>query len=104
MAELLERKDMTDPSQHGWTVDYLVRRTDGEQLHVEVRCWERAYESARRARNESALEAIAERGERAALEAAERAESPTVRGAVMISLWFDPADGGTLREQVSYER
>ena len=48
MAELLERHDLTDPSQHGWAVDYLIRREDGEQLHVEVRCWDRAQEAARR--------------------------------------------------------
>ena len=104
MAELLERRELTDPAQHGWAVDYLIRRADGEQLHVEVRCWDRAQEAARRAGNDLALEAIAEHGEQAALEAAERAESPAARGAVMISLWFDPADDGNLRERVSYER
>jgi hypothetical protein len=104
MAELLERNDLTDPSQHGWAIDYLIRRDDGEQLHVEVRCWDRAHEAARRAANDPALTAIEERGEQAALEAAERAESPAARGAVMISLWFDPADEGNLRERVSYER
>lgn len=26
------------------------------------------------------------------------------RGAVMISIWFDPADHGSLRQRVSYER
>ena len=104
MAELLERHDLTDPSQHGWAVDYLIRREDGEQLHVEVRCWDRAQEAARRAGNDPALAAIEARGEQAALDAAERAESPATRGAVMISLWFDPADEGNLRERVSYER
>jgi hypothetical protein len=104
MAELLERSDLTDPSQHGWAVDYLILRADGERLHVEVRCWERAHEAARRGANETALVAIDERGVSAALEAAERAESPATRGAVMISLWFDPTDEGNLRERVSYER
>jgi hypothetical protein len=33
MAELLERKNLTDPSQHAWTLDYLIRRTDDERLH-----------------------------------------------------------------------
>jgi hypothetical protein len=40
----------------------------------------------------------------AALEAAELAESPAARGAVVISIWFDPADNGNLRQNVSYER
>jgi len=51
-----------------------------------------------------ALAAIADHGLTAALESAERADSPASRGAVMISIWFDPADDGRLRERVSYER
>ena len=31
MAELVERRDLTDPSQHGWALDYLIRRDDGEE-------------------------------------------------------------------------
>jgi hypothetical protein len=31
-------------------------------------------------------------------------ESPAARGAVVISIWFDPADRGNLRRRVSYER
>jgi hypothetical protein len=27
-----------------------------------------------------------------------------VRGAVVISIWFDPADEGNLRQNISYER
>jgi hypothetical protein len=38
------------------------------------------------------------------LEAAELAESPAARGAVVISIWFDPADDGNLRQNISYER
>jgi hypothetical protein len=104
MAELLETRDLTDPTQHGWAVDYLIRREDGEELHVEVRCWDRAHEAARRSGNDSSLRAIDDRGVQAALEAAEEAESPTERGAVMISIWFDPADDGSLKQRVSYER
>jgi hypothetical protein len=104
MADVLETHDLTDPSQHGWAVDYLIRREDGEELHAEVRCWDQAREAAERAGNDSALAAMAERGEGAALDSAERAESPATRGAVMISIWFDPADDGNLRERVTYER
>jgi hypothetical protein len=104
MADVLETHDLTDPSQHGWAVDYLIRRDDGAELHVEVRCWDQAREAAERAGNDAALAAIADRGEHAALDSAERAESPAARGAVIISIWFDPADDGNLRERVSYER
>jgi len=104
MADLLDTNDLTDTSQHGWAVDYLIRRSDGEELHAEVRCWDRAHEAAERAANDVALTAIDDRGLAAALESAERADSPAARVAVMISIWFDPADDGTLRERVSYER
>ena len=104
MADLVQTHDLTDTSQHGWAVDYLIRREDGAELHAEVRCWDRAHEAAERAANEAALAAIADHGLVAALESAERVDSPATRGAVLISLWFDPADDGRLRERVSYER
>ena len=104
MAELIHANDLTAPSQDGWAVDYLIRREDGEELHVEVRCWNAARVAAERAGNATALEAIADRGVAAALESAETAESPATRGAVVISIWFDPADDGKLRQNVSYER
>ena len=50
------------------------------------------------------LAAIADRGSAAALEYAELVESPATRGAVLISIWFDPADDGKLRRRASYER
>jgi hypothetical protein len=104
MAEVVETRDLTAPSQDGWAVDYLIRREDGEELHAEVRCWERAHATAERAANAEALAAIADRGNAAALEYAELVESPATRGAVVISIWFDPADEGRLRRRVSYER
>jgi hypothetical protein len=104
MAEVVETFDLTDPAQDGWAVDYRIRRGDGEELHAEVRCWEKARVAAKRAANAEALAAIADRGIAAALEYAEVAESPATRGAVMISIWFDPADEGNLRRRVSYER
>jgi hypothetical protein len=104
MAELIESVDLTAASQSGWAIDYRIRREDGEELHAEVRCWDAGRAAAERAGNAEALEAIAERGVSAALQAAELAESPAVRGAVVISIWFDPADEGNLRQNVSYER
>ncbi len=104
MAEVVETIDLTDPSQDGWAVDYRIRREDGEELHAEVRCWEKARSSAERASNAEALAAIADRGNAVAREYAELVDSPATRGAVMISIWFDAADDGNLRHQVSYER
>ena len=104
MAEVVDAHDLTEPSQDGWALDYRIRRQDGEVLHAEVRCWERAHAAAERAGNAEALAAIADRGISAALEYAERVESPATRGAVLISIWFDPADEGNLRRRVSYER
>lgn len=104
MAALLETHDLTDPSQHGWAVDHQIRRDDGEELHAEVRCWDKARESAERAGNADALGAMADRGVAAALEYAELVDSPVDRGSVLISIWFDPADAGNLLRRVSYER
>jgi hypothetical protein len=83
MAEVVETHDLTSPAQDGWAVDYRIRRVDGEELHAEVRCWERARTAAEKAANADALAAIADRGSAAA---------------------FDPADEGKLRRRVSYER
>jgi len=52
MADLVRTHDLTDASQHGWAVDYLIQREDGAELHVEVRCWDRAREAADKASNE----------------------------------------------------
>jgi hypothetical protein len=104
VANVVETRDLTAPEQDGWAVDYRIRRADGEEIHAEVRCWERAHHAAEQAANAEALAAIADRGVASALEYAELVESPAARGAVLISIWFDPADNGTLRRRVSYER
>jgi hypothetical protein len=104
MAEVVEISDLTAPSQNGWALDYRIRREDGEELHAEVRCWDKAQSAAEQAANTDALAAIADQGRAAALEYAEQVESPSTRGAVLISIWFDPADEGRLRHRVSYER
>jgi hypothetical protein len=61
MAEIVEAHDLTMPLQDGWAVDYRIRREDGEELHAEVRCWERAHAAAEQATNTDALAAIADR-------------------------------------------
>jgi hypothetical protein len=104
MAEVVETHDLTDPTQDGWAMDYRIRRADGEELHAEVRCWDKARVAAERAANADALAVIADRGIAAALEYAEAVDSPATRGAVLVSIWFDPADEGNLRRRVSYER
>ena len=104
MAEVVETHDLTVPTQDGWTVEYRIRREDGEELHAEVRCWEKAHAAAERAANAEALAAISDRGVTAARVYAEMVESPAKRGAVLISIWFDPADDGNLRRRVAYER
>jgi len=103
MAELVETYDLTAPLQDGWAMDYRIQGDDGEELHAEVRCWERAHISAKRAGNVKALQAMADRGVAASLEFAELVESPAGRGTVLISIWFDPADDGNLCRRVSYE-
>jgi hypothetical protein len=104
VAEVVDTRDLTEPSQSGWALDYRIRRQDGEELHAEVRCWDKAHVAAERAANAEALAAIADRGISAALEYAEAVESPAARGAVLISIWFDLADEGNVRRRVSYER
>ena len=104
MAEVVETHDLTTPEQNGWALDYRIRREDGEELHADVRCWDKARDAAERAANAEALAAIADRGSAAALEYAELVESPAAHGSVLISIWFDPADEGNLRRRVSYER
>jgi hypothetical protein len=104
MAELVETHELTAPGQDGWAVDYRIQRADGEELHAEVRCWDKARAAAERAGNADALAAITDRGVAAALEYAELVDSPATRGAVLISIWFDAADNGNLRRRVSYER
>jgi hypothetical protein len=104
MAEVVETYDLTAPSQDGWAVDYRIRREDGEELHAEVRCWEKAHVAAERAANAESLAAMADRGVAAALDYAEVVQSPATRGAVLISIWFDPTTEGNLRHRVSYER
>jgi hypothetical protein len=104
MAEVVETHDLTTPEQNGWALDYRIRREDGEELHADVRCWDKAHAAAERAANAEALAAIADRGSAAALAYAELVESPATHGAVLISMWFDPADEGNLRRRVSYEQ
>ena len=62
MAEVVETYELPASSQAGWAVDYRIRRNDGEEVHAEVRCWDKAHAAAERAANAQALAAIADRG------------------------------------------
>jgi hypothetical protein len=104
VAELVETIVLTTATQSGWAVDYRIRREDGAELHAEVRCWDKARESAERTGNDAALAAMADQGRTAALDYAELVESPANRGAVLLSIWFDAGDDGNLRRRVAYER
>ena len=66
----------------------LPNPQDGEELHAEVRCWEKARIAAERQQTLT-VAAIADRGSAAALEYAELVES-SATCAALISIWFDP--------------
>ena len=83
-------------------MDYLIRHDDGEELRAAVRCCDKARESAERASNREALEAMPDRGVATALASAGAADSPAARGAVTISMWFDATDSGNVRSRVGY--
>ena len=95
MAEVVATDDLTAPSQDGWAVDYRIRREDGEELHAEVRCWERhtLLRNGRRTRPLS----------RRSLTGAGQLRSSMGRGVPGDAwIWFDLAED--LRQRVSYER
>ena len=103
MAEVVETRDLTATSQNGWTLDYRIRREDGEEVHAEVRCWEKAQAAAEQAANAERSAAIADRGSAAARRVRGARGVPGDAWRRLISIWFDPADKGNLRRRVSYE-
>jgi len=103
MAELIETADLTTPGEDGWTVEYRVRRNDGEQVVVRATCSGTAEVVAHGQRDQHALTAIADRCATLALESAELAQSPRRRGEVLVRLWFDSLEG-SFRRAFIYER
>ena len=105
MAEVVETYDLTTPSQDGWAVDYRIRREDGEELHAEVRCWERRTLLPSGQQTLTLLR-TGDRGlgQRGCARARRAGGVPgdAWRGADLDL--FDPADEGNLRRRVSYER
>ena len=103
MAELIDTDDLTTPGEDGWTVQYRVRRDDGEEVVVRATCSGTAEVVAHSHRDQHALAAIADRCETLALESAELAQSPRRRGEVLVRLWFDSLEG-SFRRAFIYER
>jgi hypothetical protein len=101
---VVEIHDLTDPSQDGWAFDYPIRRETARNFtprfaagprHTPLLNGQRTPKLSRR----SAIE-----GSRLHSSTRTFVESPATRGAVMISIWFDPVDEGKLCRRVSYER
>ena len=91
MADLIETVDLTTPGEDGWTVEYRIRRDDGEEVTVQATC------------SNTAEVAMEDRCVALALESAELAQSPRRRGRVAIRLWFDSLEG-SFRRAFIYER
>lgn len=102
MAEILDVKDATTPSQDGWLVYYKVKREDGQAVTVEAHGTGSAEVTAQSSGNEEAIAYIRDRGSMAAVKYAERAQSPEERGNTLIRLSIDPLNGG-LRVEYEYE-
>ena len=103
MAELIETVDLTTPGEDGWTVEYRIRRDDGEEVTVQATCSNTAEVVAHTHRDEGAISAMEDRCVALALESAELAQSPRRRGRVAIRLWFDSLEG-SFRRAFIYER
>ena len=104
MAEVVVYKVLANRVYLGEAVHKGVAYPGEHVAIIDQRSWDKAHAAVERAANAEALAAIADRGIAAALEYGEIVESPATRGAVLISIWFDPADDGNLRRRVSYER
>lgn len=104
MTEITRAVDMTGRSEDGWSWTYFVTRDDGGEVVVEASCTGTAEAMARGERGDRAgLAAIEDRCSRAAVDFAERAQSPLRRGSpVLIRLSFDSVDGGALRHDYVY--
>jgi hypothetical protein len=98
VTELLKTSDATTRDADGWLVHYDVRRDDGETVLVEAHCTGTAEAVARAHGDAEALAYIADRGRSAALDFAERAQSPKHRGATLVRLAVDSLSGGLMRD------
>jgi hypothetical protein len=104
MAEIKERKELTEPGDDGWKIVYKIQRDDGEFVTAEVTCTRTAEQIAQAQGNSRALESMGNYGGIEVLEYAERVQSPSRRGLTLITAFYDSVDGGNLSLNVSYER
>ena len=86
-----------------WQAWHYVRRDDGEEVAVEASCTGTAAETARAQENRETMAFIADRGEAEALRLAETAQSPAVRGNVLVRVFVNPQTG-SLMHDYDYER
>jgi hypothetical protein len=47
VAELVSRKELTEPLQDGWVYFYEIKRSDGEEVTAQVACTRTAEQIAR---------------------------------------------------------
>jgi hypothetical protein len=92
LTEITASKETTPAHADGSSHLYAVRRDDGEEVAVEVRCAATVEATARATDNAYAVAVIENRGAGLALQLAERVQSPAQRGRVLIKVWFDPLD------------
>jgi hypothetical protein len=99
MAELLHTVDHTEAGEDGWRVTHHVRRSDGEEIEIEVFCTKTAESIFREMGDAEGTAALDDRGRAEALRAAESALPR--RGPTRIRLSFDHASG-SIRRDINY--
>jgi hypothetical protein len=73
VPEIVRERDLTTASQDGWTVEYLIRRDDGEEVTATVTCSGTA--EALAAHHSDLAEVVADRGKERALKMAGSAQA-----------------------------
>ena len=98
MPEIIEHTDLTQPGEDGWHTRYKVRRDDGGEITVEAAASRTAETVARGNDNPDGMAFADDRGRQAALEYAEKAQSPAQRGETIVRLTLDYLSGGVTHE------
>lgn len=101
MPDVIQASRESAPGEDGWRASYNVVRNDGVQVIVRIRCSGTAKAVAEAHRNEAALNAMRDTGQRLAGELADSAQAG--RGLVEIDVEFDTIDGNP-RHSYTYER
>ena len=103
MAEIISELDRTESGEDGWRVEYELRRRDGHLVTVQARADGTTEAVAEKVDDPETHQYIADRGRSAAEKFAERAQSPSRRGTVIVTLLIDPLSG-LLTHDYHYER